>query len=105
MQLSVSDIEKTAQAIRNKADKVRNISGKVTFAELFTKEFMNKYTKFDSISDLLGDCGFTLKSPEDFNEVKSGAFDAEISSRTEFSGWDEMEKAAVREYIAKKIKS
>lgn len=103
MQLSVSDIEKAAQAIRDKADKVRNISGKVTFAELFPKEFMNKYTKFDSISDLFSDCGFTLKSPEDFNEVKSGAFDTEISSRTEFSGWEEMEKVAVREYISKRL--
>ncbi len=103
MQLSTSDIENAAQAIRDKADKIRNISGKVTFAELFTKEFINKYTKFDSISDLFSACGFSLKSPEDFNEVKNGTFDTEISSRTKFSGWEEMKKIAVQEYIAKKL--
>lgn len=103
MELSVSGITEEDQKIKRLSGDIQNISGKVQLSDLFTADFMNKHTKFESIGDLLNDCGFVLTSPNDFEKVTSGALDGEISSRTEFSGWEEMRTRAVQEYIAKKL--
>lgn len=103
MDLNASSIDKELSEIKSKSENLKRISGKVTFAELFTEDFLSKHSQYKAISDLLNDCGFTLDDPEALNALKNGAFDVEISSRTDFSGWDEMRSAAVRSYVANKI--
>lgn len=104
MKLSASDIGREAKRIREYADRIRNLPEKASLGDLFTKQFMNNHSKFDSLNDLFTYCGIVVKNAEDLQIVRDGKFDSEISANTDFGSWHEMEQAAINAYIARKAK-
>ncbi|WP_298016706.1 hypothetical protein [uncultured Dysosmobacter sp.] len=75
----------------------------VSFSELFTVPFMQKFTKFSSFDELLAAGGFKVKSNEDFEAIPDADFDKHIASVTKFKNWEEMLGEATEQYICKKL--
>lgn len=76
----------------------------ISFAELFTKSFMRKYTRFSSIDDLLDAGGFHAETNEEFDAIPETELDMYIANTTEFDSWEDMLNKAVEEYLLKNIK-
>ena len=76
---------------------------KVPFSELFPTSFMQKYTSFSSMNELLEAGGFHIESEEDFKAIPDDAFDKHIATTTNFKNWEDMLREASSQYAAKKL--
>lgn len=56
----------------------------VTFEELFTEVFMEEYTNYSSIDELLEAGGFHAETNEEFDAIPEEELDAHIAKTTNF---------------------
>lgn len=75
----------------------------VPFEDLFTAEFMDEYTDFPSIDDLLNAGGFNAETDEDFEAIPEDKLDAFIARVTRFSTWEEMLSEATQAYLSDQL--
>lgn len=87
------DLERKAQAA----------SGNVSFNELFTVEFMSKYTNFETVDGLVNAYDSDITN-ETFQESLTPKFDCFIAENSQFSSWQEMLNKAGEEYLVKNLK-
>ena len=80
----------------------RELSGtvQVTFGELFTESFMQKYTTFSSLADLVSSGGFEGSV---LDSLPNADFDKHIASHSQFSSWNAMYDKARNEYLSKRL--
>lgn len=62
----------------------------ILFTDLFTPEFMQQYTQFESIEELLLSGGFEINSEEDYEAIPDENIDAHVAKTTKFDTWKEM---------------
>ncbi|NPV63624.1 MAG: hypothetical protein HPY61_13555 [Methanotrichaceae archaeon] len=100
-----SNVEDIIQKFEQIKRNVEENSGEhvIPFNNLFTSEFMNNYTDFDSIDNLIRSSCFPIRSSEDIENLPSDEWNRYIQKHTRFSSWDEMVQTAAKEYFAKKI--
>lgn len=75
----------------------------VSFGDLFTTSFMQKYSSFSSMDELLNAGGFNVESTSDFEAIPSDKFDKHIASTTKFKTWEDMLNEATSQYVTKKL--
>ena len=69
--------------------------------EVFSKPFMQKYTCFNNIDELLNNIELYLKKePEEV--IKSQEWDKYINTHSIFNSWEEMKLIALQEWKTKK---
>jgi len=85
--------------------KLKSLDGtnRVSFAELFDRNFMVAHTNFSSFEDLLEAGGYDANSEEDFLAIPDDEFDEHIRSVTKFSSWEEMQQQAAANWMKKKL--
>jgi hypothetical protein len=105
MLFEVKGIEKISKRLSRLSENARNLDGRnqVSFAELFTRDFMMKYTSFTSFEQLLESGNFVVNSLEDFEDIPDDVFDRHIRSVTKFSSWQEMLIKASEEWVKEKL--
>lgn len=96
----LGQLQKDIEKMKNNAEKLSK-KKEVSFGELFTSEFMRKYTNFSSIDELLDDCGYGDMSKEEFEAQPD--IDAKISERTKFKSWEEMLDTAAEDYALSQV--
>lgn len=103
MGIKVTGLDQLQKDIKKMKDNAERLSKKtqVSFDELFTTEFMRKYTNFSSIDELLDDCGYGDLSKDEFEARPD--IDIKISERTKFKSWQEMVDTAVRDYASSQL--
>lgn len=79
-----------------------DIEGSTFFTDLFTAEFMQQYTQFKSIDELLSSGGFVVNSEEDYVAIPDEEIDAHVAKTTRFSSWKEMLTDAIEAYNLKR---
>ncbi len=75
------------------------IEGSISLNELFTSKFMQQYTQFESIEELLSSGGFEVNSEEDYEAIPDEDIDAHVAKTTKFCSWKEMLTDAVETYL------
>ncbi len=75
----------------------------IPFNELFSYEFMNENTNFDSISDFFRNTGIEVNTQEEFQELDERILDDAVVRFSQFNSWDEMVHEAGAVYIHKKL--
>ena len=73
------------------------------FEEIFTSEFMNKYTDYSSIDEMFNKSEFTIESNEDFDKIPVDQLDRFVKENTKFPTWAEMIGTAGEEYVIRKL--
>lgn len=68
--------------------------------ELFPPAFMQRYTSFSSLDDLLE---LHILTPEDLKAIPEDQLDVHVSQNSKFSSWDDMLLEATSQYIDKKL--
>lgn len=64
-----------------------NGTHELKFEEILTSEFMNKYTDYSSITEMLDASGFKIESNEDFDKIPVDKLDEFIKEHTRFPSW------------------
>ncbi|MGV3518725.1 hypothetical protein [Luteitalea sp.] len=93
MQRRLNDIQRRAE----------NLSGSVSFDELFPPEFMREHTDFTEIGEFIEASGYEVNSTEDFKRIPDAEWDAHVAARTTFRSWEEMQRQAGQEYVARRL--
>ena len=105
MATSNKGLEQFHQQLQALARKAEAVGGKyeIPLLELFSDEFMQLHTDYDSLEAMLEASGFIVNSREDCQAIPSDQWDVFVANRTRFSDWQEMMQVAREEYIAKTL--
>lgn len=79
------------------------LSGHISFGELFNDEFVQEHTQFSNIDEFFESGGFIINREEDFNSIPQDKLDKHVKETTEFSDWEDMLSTAGAEYTAKEL--
>ena len=96
------EFEKKLQDITKNAEELKEVK-RVTFSELFPDEFVTRNTQCSSLSDLLNNSGFSIKTDEDVAAVPDDKWDDYIRSISEFDCWEKFLAAATEEWTVKRL--
>lgn len=75
----------------------------IEYKDLFTPEFMNKYTDSESIDELLQSSGFIISSSEDIEKLPDKEWNGFVQKHTQFSNWKDMNQTALDEYFIRRL--
>jgi len=75
----------------------------VAFSELFPAFFMNKYTQFNTIDEMVEKSPFKVESKQDFEKIPDDDWNIYVKETTSFQSWDEMMSKAGEEYLGKRV--
>lgn len=82
----------------NKIDKLQGNS-EIRFKDLFTNDFMIKYTDFNNINQMFRESEFEIHDGEEFDNIPEKELNNFIDETTDFSNWDEMIERAITEWL------
>jgi phage replication-related protein YjqB (UPF0714/DUF867 family) len=105
VKIEIQGLDKFLKEVKDFERRAMSLHGKhqVSFEELFSGEFMRKYTDFRSIAEMLEASGYKVETAEDFEKIPDVEWDTFVSKRTRFANWEEMQGTAVEQYSAKKL--
>ncbi len=75
----------------------------VPLTEMFTEEFMQTYTDFESIEAFFGESPWEVESQEDLEAIPDGEADKYVAEHTAFDTSDEMLSAAGNEWTKRQL--
>ena len=81
-----NELEKLHDETKKQKDKLSN---GISLDELFTQNFMKKYTKFSNINDFFDNSPFDIKNQSDFDNLDEDKLDKYINNETTFSNWQD----------------
>jgi hypothetical protein len=87
------------------ARRTRELHGQheVPLSELMSTEFISGCSSYSSLQELFRASQFEIKSTDDFKAIPDAEWDAFINANTSYATWEEMQKAAVREWTRRKL--
>ncbi len=71
--------------------------------DIFTEEFMSKYTDFTSFEAFLSESPIEIETQEDFDEMNMSEMDAWVQEVTQFEAWEDMQGEAVSLYTINQL--
>jgi len=95
LEKQLSDMSKAAEKLSRQTS--------VPFSELFTYQFMRKYTNFSNIDELFVAGGFSVSSQEDFEAIPDEEFDVHVRACTKFKSFQDMLDTAGSEYVTSQL--
>ena len=98
----LNNLEKNLNKVQKNAKELKG-SKEIRLNELFTDDFMRKYTNFNSLNEFFDKSPFGIRNEEDFINLEQKEFDEWVRTNARFNNWDEMQEKAVQEYTIKKL--
>lgn len=80
-------------------ERVESSGGEVPMAELFTSDFMQNYTEFESFEAFLDESPWAVETQAEFETIPTEELDAYVEERTGFDSWETMLSVGGREYV------
>lgn len=105
MSVEIKGFEELAGKLGRLAENADSIDGEntVSFDELFTPEFMQTYTEYNSIDSFFGQSRWTVETQDDFKHIPEDDFDRYVDDHTGFNSWEAMLSAAAREWTTRQL--
>lgn len=103
--MKIEGLDEFRRELKQIQKNANELSGEneVSFDELFSTQFMSKYTSFKSFDELLEAGSFVVNSKEDFEKIPDDLFDDHIAKNTNFDDWESMQEEAFQVYVSRKL--
>jgi hypothetical protein len=107
IEIKIKGLGEASRQLKDLGRRVQELEGthEVPMKEVFSSDFMSKYTDFSSFNEMLDASGFKVQTSEDFAAIPDDQWDAFVSARTRFENWKEMREEGAREYIARRLRA
>ena len=92
----ISGLEK----LQKKFDKLSK-TNPIPLNDLFTKNFISKYTNFSNSDEFFNACN--IHTDEDLKQISDNELNNLVSKFTKFNSWQEMIDTSVSEYMKKQL--
>lgn len=104
-EINLEGLDEVLDSLDKLRQKSRDIdrTDKLSLGELFSDNFMKKYTDYDSIEKMFENSDFKIESQGDFEKIPDQEWDEYVRETTNFNNWEEMLSKAREEWIAKKL--
>jgi hypothetical protein len=105
MEFSINGLDEVTKKLEKLQEGIEELEGEnqVPFDELFPPEFMEKYTSFESIEQMLEESDFKLDTNNDFENLPDKDWDEYVAKNTQFDTWNSMLEEASTEWVSKKL--
>lgn len=80
-----------------------NEPNEIPFEQLFTQEFMQLYTEFESFEALLESSQWEVEEQEDFEAIPEDDFDSYVDEHTDFPSWEVMYQTAAERFLERQF--
>jgi hypothetical protein len=103
--VSIEGLEDVNDALDTFNKKLDDLASEKTIplSELFTPQFLSKYTSFTSLEDMVQKSGFKVETQEDFESIPEKEWNTFIISHSQFSSWEEMMETGSQEWAQRKL--
>lgn len=98
----LKEFQKKLEKLERKAETLHG-EHEIPFSELFNSYFMQRYTNFSTMEELIEAGGFKVESAEDFKTLPDQEWDAHIAKATRFANCQEMMEKAGAEWAKKQL--
>lgn len=72
-------------------------------SDLFTSDFIQNYTDFDTFEGFLENSEWEVETQEDFEDIPEDKFDEYVDQHTGFDSWETMLSVSGREYVMRQL--
>ena len=105
MSIRLEGFDQLKRQLNDLAERAERTDGehKVKFSDLFTTEFMRRYTDFLTLDEMFAASGFTVESTDDFEKIPDDQWEIFIQKNTLFGSWREMNEKAAHEWAARQL--
>ncbi|WP_106766875.1 hypothetical protein [Paenibacillus faecalis] len=94
-------LDKKLKDIQENTKKLSNFEREVHTDDLFPESFVQMYSDFSSLQELLKAAGYEGQSQEEFESFVQKDFDAFLADHSKLSSWQEFQDKAVAAYVAR----
>lgn len=94
----LDELEDWFDEVREKADELQG-GRSISVEELFSDEFIQAYSRFDSLEEFFEQSPADEAEFEDLEEILPNDFDSFVSETTDFSGWEDMTSNAFKHWV------
>jgi hypothetical protein len=103
--MGIDGLDEVQDRLEDMKESAEELDGEneVPLDEVFSADFMQKYTDFDSIEEFFEVSPWTVESEEDLEAIPQDGFDEYIAENTVFSDDEEMQSKAGEEWAADQI--
>jgi hypothetical protein len=100
VKIKMTGLDEFRKKIDRLSQNARAIHGKneVPFTELYPDSFVSRTTDFHSLQEM-----FDASGIDGAEDLKGEVWDNFVATRSRFSGWTEMSKAAMGEWVKRKL--
>jgi hypothetical protein len=100
-----SGLKKFQKNLDKMAKNAQELDGEnqVPLDQLFTHNFMWKYTSFNDFESFLNSGFPDVKTEKDFLDIPDAEMDKHVSAATRFTTWEEMMESAMGEWVASQL--
>lgn len=95
-------LDKRFKEIESGAKEI-NETGSVDFKDLFTQNFMTRYTNFTNITEFFEESPFEFETQKEFESIDEKRLDEYVQQQSKFESWKDMFSTAGKEYVVKKL--
>lgn len=103
MSVEIEGLDELEGELEELVDRLERTGGELPMSKLFTPDFMQSYTEFDTLRTFMDASPWAIDSAEDFEAIPAAEFDRYVDDHTDFASWDAMLRAAGREYVLREI--
>jgi hypothetical protein len=96
-------LDEIQRKLREFQQRASELTGPLSFADLFPPDFMNRYTKFGSIDDMVAASGHHVTSSEEFEQIPQAAWNEFVRANTSFADWEAMKAQAGQELAERRL--
>lgn len=98
-------IEKFRRKLQTIGDRAEALDGsRVSFADLFTPEFMSRHTTHETFEGMISVGGFSVESADDFLAIPDDEWDRHVAATTDFGDWAEMQSKAGTKWAVSQLR-
>lgn len=100
MEIDADEFEKNLEnALEEQSGLRMNETNEIPFEQLFTEEFMQLYTEFESFETLLEASHWDVEDEDDFEAIPEDEFDTYVDEHTDFPTWEVMNQTAAERFL------
>jgi hypothetical protein len=100
----LDDLHKDIDIMKGDKFRLNEINLDYIKMELFTPEFMEKYTIFSSFDNMITTSGFKIENELEFKDASATAeWNAYVNNNTEFEDWSDMLRTSIFERATRKL--
>jgi hypothetical protein len=100
----LDNFHRQVEKVRKKLERIGGVQS-VALNELLTPDFLERFSDFEYLDELVKKSGFSVDTQEDFENIPADEWDNYISQNSLFASWQDLLTAAFAERVKRQFEA